>query len=461
MLQILHVARVQTTPTSNDGWVCKDCESAIRPVMGNFWSVREDDSALVCTFPCSWRPNTRTVDPFEDPPMRTLTIRDVPSGGLALGCDAAHSQTPSHPMPSADSIASALVARWNLICSRCSISKSESARGGKRSGGWTPESIEKLGALPGSREESDHLTVILEVITLGSKSSQCEQKLRATKEWLGVRALPIRTLSREVACDEGKEDFVLFLSACTRISNLHTALHFLVSSRNVCDCSEKGWDAEAITEWVNTTMTLHTPPWSLEDSIEMFTIAVASEYPANRALKIAAVDLSSSPVAWRDLWVAHCIEATEDPSENDDCACQDQLEAPKVGEDRWHDSQDHPEHAALLLDHALRDFIGSLFYLWCAPSNDGFAGAVGMDLPGALRGDAQFLHQENGLWSISRDNLRSRARELLSLELGDSSVHLTEALVDKLDDLLRNGAASTTPFTGECLPRRVVWEVGG
>jgi hypothetical protein len=261
---------------------------------------------------------------------------------------------------------------------------------------------------------------------------------------------------------------VAVLRGCAEISDLQTALCFFFASRGIRDCAERGWGARAIVGWVDLTMIQRTRPWARDDSVQMLTAAMASEHPAHRALDLAESDPQMTAREWRRVWDSHRNEREELAPEGKPAARSlasreaEQLEAPRAGTDRWHDAHDHPEHAALLLDHALRELMSSLFHLWCAPYCEGQAPLEIKlaNVAGVTRGDSEYLHRESTPWSISRADLSLRMRDLLTLG-PDDSAKLTPLFTDRFSDILQNGSASTTPFTAECLPRKIAWVVEG
>ena len=459
--------------------LCMTCKLVTNDAIPGFWDVRADDSIQICTFPCSWRPRRRslcttTVSAHQLPPRPITNAEEAPGCAAGPFFDYRKTISSKFAMESSKVDGDALapneldaVAYWVYVLGK--LGRLQTRPKAKAGTLWPRELLQQLAVVPQNDGECEYLSATIEVLAMSNLGSDFDKKLHMVKTWLDISVLPMRIVSRELSTERGKLEFVSVLRRCGEVSNLKTACCFYFASRNLCDCVDRGWDAKALSQWIENTLISKPVPWSLSESLENLTLAIASEHPARRALSLVASDVNLTLEAWVRMWNT-CDDAVHTAVVCDHAAQalasreSEQLHSPQVGSRRWFDSRDHPEHAALLLDHALRELVSALLYLWClgshSPSHSPLIELRDENIVGAVRGDAEYLHVESGVRKVSRASLAQLAMRLLTHHLDPcAAADLSEALTVRLENLLSEGCASTTSLTAGCLPRKSAWLV--
>jgi hypothetical protein len=143
----------------------------------------------------------------------------------------------------------------------------------------------------------------------------------------------------------------------------------------------------------------------------------------------------------------------------------EQLEAPIPGTPRWSDSHEQPEHQALLLEHAVRELMSLLFHLSLSAERDQGLLLVqdASVIDRVLRGDWEYLllesrHCVGSKMHISPVMLCEQLSLLSSLWLPQVEKKEAEGFIrERIMCALTRGSASTSEYTGRCLPRKYIW----
>lgn len=426
--------------------LCMTCNQIIHSAIPGFWHISPDDTVIICSFPCSWRPLRRTLNTCSGGSF-LLPITDIDITRQVENSAQVKSQI------TASGISKDSVDLW------CSIIRSFSSTTKPINIGWSNDLLEQLEILQLTYIERTHLATIFVASAQNIKHADFDKNLNEVKIWLGLPSLPLCNISKEWNTIKGKQEFIDVLLKCARVTNLRTTMLFFFASRRISNCINRGWDSAAISEWIDATVNSHCEAWRIADSVDMLTVAISSDYPACRALHIASS--TSSAKTWLDLWTSCSFEgeSTIYQSKHHDLALKEanQLLAPEVGSHRWFDVHDRPEHAALILDHALRELVSSLFYIWCL-DHASLQDLQESHIPGVVRGDAEYLHNEKR-WNISDVDLEQRCEMLLRLDSNSDAAISSKFLAHRMKDLLSHGCASTTDLTAECLPRKATWNI--
>jgi len=455
--------------------LCMTCKQATQEAIPGFWDMQADLNAIVCSFPCSWRPCRRSVCTASIPTYQLppCPLNNVTRDAACLTASSVYRRRISEKFAmeiKKDNVAvsqsSALdpVSYWvSVLAQLWAAPRKQAAKPDARGTSWPLHVLEKLATLPQNSEECQNMSLTMEVLLSRIRDTAYEMKVAAVKAWLQLRALPLRILSRELSTEKGKYELVSVLARCVEVSDLKIACCFFFTSRSFCNCIERGWDSQSISRWILNTIISRPAPWSISESMENMALAIASQCPAKKALILAESHVHLTATAWATLWTNdqdHSAAPTIHESISQGLVAKEyaQLHAPMVGSSRWFDSHDHPEHAALLLDHSLRELISALLYICVHDAASPFVELKEDDVPGVLRGDPEYLHSEDCEWEVTRAALAQRMSRLLTGSAEqDLPADVVEALVRRLENILSEGSGSTTLLTAECLPRKSFW----
>ena len=496
--------------------LCGECQRKLQRAAPGLWTVRPRENVLVACFPTAWQPGPCVLAPPPLPaaqaalpdapapaalgsPMeaprdpgtasRLLVrwpcseaqrssgaemLRAVPEHWYAAECDCSPlrdlvsavehaSNAQAALMRGAIAAAAALfetpdcARRVGLLCKGVTTPEFKAPHHElvrelqtlcRQKQGWSFAHVCLLAALPLHAEDERGLAHLL-TAAASTDHSRAPESRRVLLAWLsgpGDKRFPDFSVDRARAalrCASSREELLRFLRQAR--GDLRAALQCLFAIfagggqplKNPRDPA--CWNAAALVKWQHQTVA-----WAGAERLRL--LEQAARRPAWQVLQLLGDGAELFEQALHPDRAESAQPCPLLPSLG--TRSVEQLLPPTPGEARWYDAHEQPEHQALLLAHNLRELLSKL------------VGVAAATAPGApvrllrsadeaasmLRGDLEYLTLEG------HHLPRTLPAELLRLLLASST---TEEVAVR--DALANGSASTTRFTGRCLPRRCRW----